>query len=477
MTPLKPLLLLMLLWLASVEATELTRTASGQTDAIFANGFERVAQTTEQQLTRFYAAQGGSEAFPDHYVASIETMLLAYDDVIAGNFGSARDRIDQLLVAQPWSTDIWFEDHSLYGLNVGAPIAYYGLRMLDRIVSSGDLTTTGTLNMVAMVAECATVTRPAAPDLTPETVERDIHPEILADDGQVLFQVTDLFRRWITAITDGLDVNMTVISTPHCTTVDFEPGDGFIVSYPDAQGMVDALPIELINQTDLWWVVAPSGVPGDGSDFAVPFITGGMGLYSNGAPLIISDDAWFVRKPVHLGQGPYSDVERRVYHPQWFQHEFMHHLFRTWPQFGLEQTPHQWFDRSTWPADFLGEFEPDYFAEAITRRLLTAEPSLAEGLTLPQFLDFNNTPLAVVAGRYLRLPVQNGFHDVTLTALDETTVEWTNAADESWQLVLRDGQLRSAPDSPYGELPVWFQVDGQEQITGLIFQGEFYERQ
>ena len=33
-------------------------------------------------------------------------------------------------------------------------------------------------------------------------------------------------------------------------------------------------------------------------------------------------------------------------------------------EFGLEKTGHQLFDRTTWPADFQGVLEPDYFAEA-----------------------------------------------------------------------------------------------------------------
>ncbi len=477
MTILKVFVLLTASLLAMVLDAPIQTNSAGASNEIFASGFEFTQLTTEQQLARFYAAQGGSEAFPDHYVATIETMLLAQDDVIAGDYTLARQRIDALVAVQPWSTPIWFDGHTLYDLNVGAPIAYYGMRMLDEIVETGDNATTGTLNMVALIAECATVTRPTLPDFDPETVQLEIHPDILANDAHVLYQATDLFRSWIKAITAGLEVNMTVVNSPGCTTVDFEVGDGFFVSYPDTGAMVDSLPTELINQTDLWWVVAPSGVPGDGSDFEETFITGGMGLYSNGAPLIVSDDAWFIRKPAHLGQGPYSEVERRLYHPQWFQHEFMHHLFRTWPQYELEDEPHQWFDRATWPDDFIGLYEPDYFAESITRRLLDADPPLAEGLKLPRFVDFNDTSLSVVEGRYTRLPIDNGFHDVTLTLVNGTTVNWTNVAGVSWLLNLQDGQLFTAHDSPYGVLPVFFQVDNGGQITQLIFQGESYIRQ
>ena len=59
------------------------------------------------------------------------------------------------------------------------------------------------------------------------------------------------------------------------------------------------------------------------------------------------------KKTEYLGVGDYSEIEILAYMPQWFQHEFMH-LYSKWPEFGLEDTPHQWFDRSTWPSDYRG---------------------------------------------------------------------------------------------------------------------------
>ena len=46
----------------------------------------------------------------------------------------------------------------------------------------------------------------------------------------------------------------------------------------------------------------------------------------------------------------------------------------------LEAGDHQWFDLSTWPDDFVGKWEPDYYAESIEKRLLDASPTLASGL-------------------------------------------------------------------------------------------------
>jgi len=41
-----------------------------------------------------------------------------------------------------------------------------------------------------------------------------------------------------------------------------------------------------------------------------------------------------------------------AYFPQWFQHEFFHHLYRSYPDLKLEAASHQWFDRLSWPRDF-----------------------------------------------------------------------------------------------------------------------------
>jgi len=60
-------------------------------------------------------------------------------------------------------------------------------------------------------------------------------------------------------------------------------------------------------------------------------VTGGMTSGPSGSPCFIANDGWFLDKPAHLGVGPYSRAERQVYQPQWFMHEFYHHLFGAYP--------------------------------------------------------------------------------------------------------------------------------------------------
>jgi hypothetical protein len=285
---------------------------------------------------------------------------------------------------------------------------------------------------------------------------------------------TDLFRHWVRAITGGMEVELVVHEMTECTTVDYTDEGDVIVSYPDAEGMVSTVPDEIADATDFWWVVAPSGVPGDGSGYDRHFITGGMGAIGTGLPLFLSDDGWFTRKPEHLGSGPYSEIELRAYQPQWFQHEFMHHLFRTWPEFGLEATGHMWFDLSTWPDDFEGLWEPDYYAEAINKRLLTAEPSLAEGLSAPEYVDFGTIDSDVLVGEYRREPVENPWHEVTISHTSGD-LRWTNAAGAGWALDIIDDALWTTEECPYGVQEIT--VEGDESaIVGLWFSGELYQR-
>jgi hypothetical protein len=191
-------------------------------------------------------------------------------------------------------------------------------------------------------------------------------------------------------------------------------------------------------------------------------------------PLFLSDGAWFLRKPEHLGSGPYHPIERRAYQPQWFQHELMHHLFGAWPALGLEVTPHQWFDRATWPADFEGRFEPDYCAEAIDKRLLSATPPMGEVLQGLSSADMDALPVEALAGADAHEPVENDWHLVEVTV--DGGLRWTNRAGVSWSLEVRDGALVSGADCPYGALPIDVELSAGGEVAALWFGGGRYGR-
>jgi hypothetical protein len=200
-----------------------------------------------------------------------------------------------------------------------------------------------------------------------------------------------------------------------------------------------------------------------------------MGGYGAGLPLFLSDDAWFIRKPEHLGIGSYHEVEIKAYQPQWFQHEFMHHLYSKWNECGLEDNGHQWFDRSSWPSDFIGKWEPDYYIESVNKRLLNASPSLAEGLKASDQVDFDITDPSILLGQYERPPVQNQWHEVEIVLIDNL-LHWQNNAGANWSLSIIDGDLWTGLDCPYGEQKLSVLLDSNQEITSIYFNGESYEK-
>lgn len=446
---------------------------------------------TQDQLDAFFDANGGRAAFPESYVSIIETLLLAEDDVVAQDYTKARQRIDALLVRYPLADSAWWDGVNLFGLNVGTPVGYYGIRMLSDLANFGlknaaaPVAELEPLELTVVVVTCAQGTRPANRELTEaESVTLTIDPRLAANDYAVIHQSLRLFAEYTLAITQGRRRLVTrIVEQETCADVQFSaiPNTTAGVS-----GLADASQAalqatrddrQLRTTTDLWWVIYPSNVPTAPVFADAEFITGGMGLYGDAA-LFIVDDLWLLRTPPHLGMQVYDDVQRRVYLPQWLQHEFFHHLFRAYPALGLEAAGHQWFDRSTWPADFVGTYEPDYYSESLNKRFQDVDPPLSETLrTRP--VDVSALVPADFVGSYKRLPVENDYHDVRVT-FDGTTLAWTNAANVAWPLFWADGLLQTDATCPYGEqdIVVKAQMNGATlDIQALNFTGEDYVRQ
>ena len=254
----------------------------------------------------------------------------------ANDLESAKMRIDNIFKEYPRSASSWMNKIQFKGLNTDQPVAYAGLRMLEQIVAKPFPPTRGYLNMTVVIAPYAEVHRPTLPDHEIEKVKININPQLFENNYERLYLSTELFRNWVQSITNGLEIKLNFHILDQGTTVTHRDDGKIVNSYPKIGAMIEAVPMEITSKTDMWWVIAPSGVPGDGSGFNRHFITGGM-TKQLGMPTFISDDAWFIRKPEHLGKGPYSYLELKVYQPHWFQHEFMHHLYGKWPEMGLEK--------------------------------------------------------------------------------------------------------------------------------------------
>ncbi|NLI00369.1 MAG: hypothetical protein GX446_12865 [Chthonomonadales bacterium] len=427
---------------------------------------------------RFLTAQG-FESPPALYREALDTFLQAEAAYRRKDYVGAERALQNLWSRHPPGTDEWaaayrqaWEIGRSHGINIGCPPAYYALRMLTECVRwrrSPDSHTkplaAATLTVV-LVGKSSGVQPTTSDDLTQGRGKQASHvleAGLLAENHRVLRDSLWLFCEYMRAASDGrLDVRVRFLHLPELevpVAVTISNGRRFAGLSGDAWGRIwSAVPSRTRAESDWWWVIYPSCIPEQYPDFErTEFITGGMGTGHDGlSPCFIIDDRWMTRKPPHLGLGPYTDIERHTYLPQWLQHEFMHHLFRTYPQLGLEARDHQWFDRKTWPGDFEGRIEPDYYAEALTKRLKDADPPLHVALRYapPPARLFKGVKLEDLVGSYRHEPVENDWHIGTLkleTVDGKPGLRWTNKAGATWTLTpdLAKGILRTGPDCPY----------------------------
>jgi len=415
----------------------------------------------------------GLENFSKHQVDALSAFLHAEKRTLSGQYGWAKAWLDDLWSEHPPGGNDWGAlPTQPFGLNIGSPTGYYGLRMLSDMVEwrltsgvEGDTAPRSVRFTVLLVGASSGIEPRNNLELflgTGVPVTHYLEPEIEADDHFVVHQSLRLFRDYVFAITEGqLSVETNILALPEVTLpVEAVLGaNGFKSAAPvNANQVFDHVSEEDQAATDWWWLLYPSHVPEQYPDFATTeFITGGIGTGPDSlSPFFIIDDRWLLRKPPHLGSGPYSKVERRAYLPQWLQHEFFHHLFRTYPEFELEASSHQWFDPSTWPADFVGKYEADYYHEALVKRLQSAEPPLRVALRYATAdAPWDELEIADVLGSYEHHPIQNDWHIGEISQVAGNQLYWQNAAGVGWALEadLLGGALVTGPDCPYFGVP------------------------
>jgi hypothetical protein len=449
----------------------------------------------------------GLDNFSAHHVLALDTNLTAENRIRAGDFTGARSALDALWNLHPTGGNDWGAlPWQPFGLNLGTPPAYYGLRIQSDIadwrIASGFTGNTAPHSVrmtVLLVGHTSGIEPRNTFELHAGTgvpVVHDLDPALLADGHRIVLQSLRLFREYVLAMTEGeLGVDVQFLHLPDVTLgvhAEVFGGGGYYAGLDNAAQVWASVPQADREATDWWWILYPSHVPEQYPDFTTAeFITGGMGVGPDGgSPFFIIDDRWLVRKPPHLGSGPYSDVERRVYLPQWLQHEFYHHLFRTYPEFGLEQTSHQWFNLANWPADFEGRYEADYFHEALVRRLQDATPPLHVALRYATAdAPWDQLTIPDVVGTYHRLPIENPWHIGTISQISGNQLRWTNTAPFSWNLTadLSNGALLTGPDCPYyappngTEFSIALERDANGDLVpvvdGFRFNGELYVKQ
>jgi len=451
-----------------------------------------------------FLAPYGLQNFSEHYIAALRALLEARTQYWAGEYTKAQATLDALWARYPVGSSRWgFLPTQPFGLNLGSPPCYYALRMLTdmtawRVANPGQPPAPRSARLTVLVVGATHGIEPRdATELAQGTgipVTHTLDPRVPVDDYRAVHQSLRLFREYVLAMTEGrLAVETHILPLPDVdlpVQASLSGGRRF-AGLTDPMQVFDHVPEAEREATDWWWILYPSHTPEQYPDFTTAeFITGGMGSGPDSySPYFISDDRWVVRKAPHLGSGEYSDIERGVYLPQWFQHEFFHHLFRTYPEFELEATSHQWFDRSTWPPDFVGRYEPDYYHEALVKRLQGATP----GLNVALRYATAGAPWAALTvndllGTYHHVPVQNPWHigDIRFVG---TQLKWRNTAPVSWNLFddLLEGQLLTGPDCPYFGQPLgnafWIVLERDSMgdltpvVRGFAFGGGLYERQ
>jgi hypothetical protein len=457
----------------------------------------QIIQCDGIHLPEFYTMYGGSSQFTEHTNAAITTFIDAEDAIAAGEYSTAQELINSLFETYPKGSTIWwnvFNDPN--GANLGTPHAYYGVRMMEDIVdyhlnptSNPDVKT---VNMKVILVGCSEGIQPSTDaELQAGTgtfISNSLDQALLEDDYCIIDQSLDLFLKYITAITFGeLQVNVEYVELPDlCIDATVNTSAPYFASGNVGQVWPE-LDDDLLNETDWFWMLYPSHVPEfpDFDDDA--FITGGMGADSKGGPLFIIDDKWLVRKPAHLGDGMYNDVERRIYLPQWLQHEFYHHLYRIYPEFSLEVNGHDWFNLSFWPGDFEGRFEADFYAESLHKRIQSACVPLADKLITRvqnNVIDLSASMIMdELLGAYSLDNIGNNWHEAEII-FENGLYYWRNNANVQWQVNpnFEDGILETGSDCPYPgqnfKIELYRGLNGElvPGTIGLIFNGELYRK-
>jgi hypothetical protein len=455
-----------------------------------------------------FLAPYGLENFSEHYFDALNTFLCAQQLYDAGDYAGARVVLDGLWAQHPTGGHDWASLPPMpFGINLGTPTCYYGLRMLSdmtdwRLANPDAPPAARTARLTVLIVGQSNGVEPqTVQDITVGTgvpVAHAVDARVTENDYAVVHESLKLFNEYtFAAMTQGrLDVETHLLPLPDLdlpVVASVTPGGTYYAGLDYSAALGDLLwssvPEADIEATDWWWLIYPSHVPEQYPVFEdAAFITGGMGVGPDAiSPMFIIDDRWLVRKPAHLGEGEYSTIERSVYLPQWLQHEFYHHLYRTYPGYGLEDEGHQWFDLGTWPADFEGRYEPDYYHESLYKRLHFADPGLHAALRYATAdAPWDELTIDDVLGEYRRKPVENDWHTGNIQ-LAGAQLEWLNSAGVSWDLSedLLEGRLLTAPDCPYYGRPNGqsFELilsrnaigDITRDVVAFSFLGELYE--
>ena len=466
-------------------------------------------------LQRWMAAYPG-----DVFSAELQAKAGAFFDAQTayqrGDYATAKRLLDAIWARYPVATTAWRQGATLPGLAEQEP--YYALRLLTdatawrlRRQASGlpirpqPLVLTVLMPLKSQANDPTTRVELAAA-AGPLRI-RNLDPLAAANSGLALREALWLYGEYLLASTDGR-VQLQMRVWPLNMTAQLKVGESAgtgQVAFQNYDELLAAVPYTVRRTTDQWWLLYPGVVPKAAAiRDTIWFVTGGMSGY-NASPVFVSDDTWLLqrsRNSIYGSAGPSTTEDRLNYFPQWIHHEFFHHLALRYPELALEPSSHNWFNRSTWPADFVGLHEADYFNEAMTRRVLASAGGSAE-LTRrlwhkrPGVAFFGLLDVQSILGRY-EVPVEGATNEWLRGVIERhpqagqagvSPLRWRNDAGVSWGLVpdvdaqgrLRSGVLTTDADNPYAAtLPTMdmllnmdFAAPKTSTVRALWFGGEF----
>lgn len=447
----------------------------------------------------------GLKNFSPHYIEAVDAYYAAEKLVRAGSYIKAAQLLDTFWQKYPQGDAVW---HALPeqagGVFIGHPPAYTALTMLSKIAhtfSDGRPRATEILQMTVVLPKTARGNDPGTLQeaLANQGTERvlQLDARIAAGNYRAVRESLWLFNEYLSALLGGkVQVRQKFVQLPIMLDLYNLPlAAGGLnntlgpKSYEQLWTAVASTTLQA--ETDFWMIVHPSNIPSN-SDVrnGIYLARGAMARGPAGAPCLVVDDLFILQASPHfkVNEKPFSNMEQQLYLPQFYQHELFHYIFSKFPELKLEASPHQWHDRKTWPSDFLGSFESDYYSEAMEKRILVAPTPLVTYFRFqsPPAKFWKSVSPESLVGEYRREPVENGWHTGDIVQEDGKFM-WKNRAGAKWGLIYNaKGEFETNPSNPYHQNPAGrafrLQVprdpDGRfgTEVSGFIFNNELYRR-
>ncbi|MEI6713213.1 MAG: hypothetical protein WCO60_05640 [Verrucomicrobiota bacterium] len=425
---------------------------------------------------------------------AIEIFAIARALYRDGYFSECKKRITDFWGKYPRHAPMWGQQAETVGYKLGYPCVYPALVLLEHAVDwrLKEKTLPKPIeavdwNITVLLVGKSSGFMPSndeeAKAGTGKRVSTTIDPDLLANDSAYIHELTWLTREYYRAVTEGtISLRLSVL---HLKDLEFEVHHQTAPPQQskDLGKLSSAIPLEIPRQTDWYWLMYPEiDPPKDATNCYSLAMYGRIGGAAGGMtsmpgtnrPMFISPDHSLIRRTPHKDHPATTLFSQQIYIPYWLQHEFFHDHFGRNTHLELEVTSHQWFKRETWPADFVGRFEPDYYDEAMFKRLQTQAKLSLAGYFIHRIVRLKQqlTPENVV-GRYSQANPQNSWGTGEIKIV-KGKLQWVNDTGKSWGLTLKtDGILEADRSNPYFDKSPTFEMisalapDGLPSGTGI----------